>query len=139
MNGLTTDPLTHNSCHKGWGNITGNGKTLSCAGTLGVAGTGAWSYLGTDGAGDAKFQRYADWWKSAPSSTSIEFLTAKKFSTHSAVKAALVLGSLDMVVGSGVLLPADIAEFRVGQKPCHSQTAEQFRVIGLDTDAGNRG
>ena len=40
VGGAASDPLTQNSCHAGWGSITGNGVTLTCAGITSPSGTG---------------------------------------------------------------------------------------------------
>jgi ABC-type transport system substrate-binding protein len=104
-NGLTTDPKTHNSCHKGWGTITGNGETITCAGIKGVAGTGPLKYIDTKSNGDAQFDRHAAHWRAMPQ---VETIIVKKYKDHLAVMAALLGGTLDAVVGAGVLQPADL-------------------------------
>merc|ERR1719424_1809146 len=43
--GISTDPKTENSCHKPWGNITGLGETITCAGIKDVSGTGPFRYI----------------------------------------------------------------------------------------------
>mmetsp|Transcript_35396 Transcript_35396/g.64807 ORF Transcript_35396/g.64807 Transcript_35396/m.64807 type:complete len:724 (-) Transcript_35396:68-2239(-) len=105
-NGASTDPLTHNSCHVGWGSITGNGETLTCAGITGVSGTGPWHYTGTLDNGDAVFLRNEHYWGPAPG---VEKIIAKKYADAPAVMAALMDGSLDAVLGDGVLPKSDLA------------------------------
>lgn len=36
VGGLTSNPLTQNSCAKGWGNVTDSGVTVQCAGMVGM-------------------------------------------------------------------------------------------------------
>ena len=94
------------------------GVSLTCAGTLGVSGTGPWEYKGTDApTGEATFQRNANWWKQAPTAASIDVLTIKKYADHSAVQAAVISGELDIVMGSGVLTPTDFTILKVRRVP----------------------
>ena len=95
----------------GWGKITGNGKTLTCAGIIAPSGTGPWKYDKTQGK-DVIFKAHSNHWRAAPA---IQTLTVKYFSSHSAVMKALLAGSLDVVVGSGVLEPADLNEIKTKQ------------------------
>merc|ERR1712194_407553 len=117
--GLSTDPKTENSCHKGWGEITGLGETTSCAGIKGVAGTGPFHYIETMPNGDVRFDSHAAHWRSAPQ---VETIIVKKYADHAAVMAALLDGSLDAVMGSGVLQPADL-------KTIQSKHASSFHVF----------
>jgi len=103
--GLSTNPQTENSCHTGWGNITGLGETITCAGIKGVAGTGPFQYIQTLQNGDVTFDRHVAHWRSTPQ---VETIIVKKYADHAAVMAALLDGSLDAVMGSGVLEPADL-------------------------------
>lgn len=114
VGGLSSDPLTQNSCHKGWGSATLGDVTVECAGTLGVAGTGRWKYTETvnDASGDLQevvFERFAEHW--GPASGDVEVLRLVRYEDHAAVKTALLRGEIDAVVGAGVLEPADIDEF----------------------------
>eukprot|EP00933_Yihiella_yeosuensis_P026963 TRINITY_DN20915_c0_g1_i1.p1 TRINITY_DN20915_c0_g1~~TRINITY_DN20915_c0_g1_i1.p1 ORF type:complete len:611 (-),score=116.45 TRINITY_DN20915_c0_g1_i1:192-1862(-) len=104
-NGMSTDPKTHNSCHKGWGNITGLGETIQCAGIRNASGTGPFRYIQTLTNGDAKFERNTAHWSSVPQ---VETVLLKKYADHAAVMKALLDGSLDAVMGSGVLKPVDL-------------------------------
>merc|ERR1711912_8021 len=121
VGGAMSDPLTQNSCHVGWssdGPIEGNGASLTCAGITSVSGTGPWKYdsaTGTTFEADGEtvdfvtFTKHSDYWGGAPSLDSIR---VQRFSDSASVKAALIDGSLDVVVGSGVLLPADIKDIQ---------------------------
>jgi len=117
--GISTDPKTHNSCHKGWGNITGLGQTITCAGIKGVAGTGPFRYMETLPSGDVKFDRNAAHWRSAPQ---VETIILKKYADHAAVMAALLDGSLDAVMGGGVLEPVDL-------RTIQTKHASEFQVF----------
>jgi nickel transport system substrate-binding protein len=119
QSGLTTDPKTQNSCHVGWGAITGNGETITCAGIKGVAGTGPFKYIDTKTNGDVQFDRHAAHWRTMPQ---VETIMVKKYADHAAVMAALVGGSLDAVMGAGVLLPADL-------KKVQTTHASDFQVF----------
>ena len=57
------------------------------------------------------FKLNPDHWD-APAGNVIEYMHLVRYKDHTAVKAALLDGSLDAVVGSGVLAPADVEEFR---------------------------
>jgi nickel transport system substrate-binding protein len=104
VNGLTTNPTTHNSCHAGWGSITGNGQTITCAGIIAPSGTGPFVYAGTAYNGDVMFNKNTQHWRAAPQVD----LVVKKYANSAEVMAALVNGSLDAVMGAGVLQPADL-------------------------------
>jgi ABC-type transport system substrate-binding protein len=104
-NGITTDPNTANSCHAGWGTISGNGDTITCAGIIAVSGTGPFRFVETRTNGDAQLVAHTSHWRSVPQVTSI---ILKKYASHAAVMAALLDGSLDAVLGAGVLEPADL-------------------------------
>jgi ABC-type transport system substrate-binding protein len=112
------DPLTSNSCHVGWGNITGADPnvTVNCAGIVNVSGTGPFKFDSrtpetlADGStvdGEVVFQQNTDYWAGTPS---IETLVIKYYDTSDAVKAALLDGSLDIVWGGGVLPASDLKE-----------------------------
>jgi len=117
--GSTTDPKTQNSCHAGWGSITGNGETITCAGITGASGTGPFRYIETLSNGDAKFERNAAHWRSAPQ---VETIILKKYADSSQVMAALLAGSLDAVMGAGVLKPVDL-------KTIQTQHSSNFQVF----------
>jgi len=124
IGGLDSDPVTQNSCPIGWGTITGNGMTITCAGIVdvgvseggSVSGTGRWKYVKTDmnDAGQIEKVYFAineDHWD-APSGNHAEELVLNVYPDSDAVKAALLDGSLDAVMGAGVLTEADVAEFK---------------------------
>ncbi|CAE7263627.1 nikA [Symbiodinium natans] len=117
--GISTDPMTENSCHAGWGSITGNGETLTCAGVRGVSGTGPFKFVETLPNGDVRFDKHADYWRGEPQ---ISQIIVKKYSGHAAVMAALLDGSLDAVMGAGVLEPADFNTIRTA----HSSSFQVF-------------
>jgi ABC-type transport system substrate-binding protein len=105
VSGITTDPVTQNSCHVGWGTITGNGQTIVCAGILSASGTGPFKYIATNPNGDVQFDRNVNYWRGAPQ---VDTILLKKYATHAAVMSSLLDGSLDAVMGAGVLLPTDL-------------------------------
>jgi hypothetical protein len=126
VGGAQSDPLTQNSCHTGWDEgqgITGNGVTIRCAGITAVSGTGPWKYVDTTFEADgtttsqANFAKHENYWKGA---APIDTLTVKRYESAAAVKAALLDGSLDLVVGSGVLNPADLEDVRLNHASTHS-------------------
>jgi len=84
-----------------------------------VSGTGPFRFVETMGNGDVKFDRNADHWRSIPQ---VEAIILKKYADHSAVMAALLDGTLDAVMGSGVLLPADL-------KAIQTRQAAEFQVF----------
>ncbi|KAL7545637.1 hypothetical protein ACHAWF_008988 [Thalassiosira exigua] len=116
INGIFTDPYTANSCHAGWGNVTGNEgmQDVACAGITDPIGTGPYSLESrtpvqldeeTTADGEVVFKAFADYWGGAPD---IETLKVVRYEDSDAVKAALEDGSLDLVWGSGVLSPDHI-------------------------------
>jgi ABC-type transport system substrate-binding protein len=123
--GLASDPLTQNSCHVGWGNITAGSVTVNCRGILGAAGTGRWKYNETkpnsSNVQEVVFDRYAGHWETAPGDA-VDRLRLVRYASHAAVKSALIAGTLDLVVGSGVLNPADVAAFKANY-------TSQFEVV----------
>lgn len=102
--------LTNNSCPPGW---SGDLTAIHCSGITSPVGTGPFKYVSRseDGDKDAEvvFHRFDDYWGGPPD---IEVLKIKYYETASAVKAALLDGSLDMVAGAGVLAPADLTDFK---------------------------
>ena len=117
-NGASTDPTTHNSCHAGWGNITGNGETITCAGILGVSGTGPYRYTETLPNGDVRFDRN----EAHRSQPKIETIIVKKYASHADVMTALQDGTLDAVLGAGVLEPVDLRTLQMNH-------ADEFQVF----------
>ena len=126
VGGLNSDPLTQNSCHSGWGNITASGVTVNCKGMVGggvsnggnVSGTGRWKYIATekDAAGKIKKIRFAvntDHWDMPSGNNYPNELVLVLYPTHDAVEAALLDGTLDAVLGAGVLTEATIASMRM--------------------------
>ena len=124
VGGSASDPLTENSCHVGWssdGAIEGNGASVTCAGITSVSGTGPWKYDSTTGTtfeADGEtvdyvtFTKNEQYWGGAPSLDSIR---VQRYADSASVKAALIDGTLDVVVGSGVLAPADLRELQETQ------------------------
>ena len=117
-NGASTDPTTHNSCHAGWGSITGNGETITCAGILGVSGTGPYRYNETLPNGDVRFDRN----EAHRSQPKVETIIVKKYASHADVMAALQDGTLDAVLGAGVLEPVDLRTLQINH-------ADEFQVF----------
>ena len=142
--GPTSDAYTCNSCPGGWGNITSTatpaGKTIECKGTTGIAGTGRWIYSSTesevvngeDVVKSVTFKRNPTHWDASSAQGVVEQIKLVAYADHAAVKAALLDGSLDAVVGAGVLEPADIAAFRNGD-----HGADAF-VVSLTAPLMNR-
>ena len=133
VGGLSSDPLTQNSCHSGWGNITatdpdsGANVTVECAGMVGggvsnggtASGTGRWKYVKTekddsdDSINSVHFEANSDHWDAPPKGRNgVKELVVVYYPTHDDVKAALLDGSLDAVMGSGVLTEAEVADLK---------------------------
>ena len=159
VGGAASDPTTQNSCHVGWD----SDLTLTCAGITAVAGTGPWQYGGmtcTDGttataygstccggtasadgscgdgistaADSATFTKFANYWGGAPS---LDSITVQYYADHAAVKAALIAGTLDVVIGSGVLTPADLRDIEDNQAATlsvHMGPVLQTRIVILN-------
>jgi len=108
--GITTSAVTNNTCCCNR-DATGNGQTIRCTGITSnvAAGTGPFSYVETRTNGDAHFTRHTAHWRSVPQ---IENILVKKYATAAAVMAALLDGSLDAVMGAGVLEPMDFNTIR---------------------------
>ncbi|CAE7342084.1 nikA [Symbiodinium sp. CCMP2592] len=102
--GLTTDPTTENSCYSPGRVVTNFGETITCAGTRGASGTGPFKFVETLSNGDVRFDRHSEYSGGEPK---IERIILKKYDSHSEVMAALLDGSLDAVMGAGVLEPED--------------------------------
>ena len=117
VDGADSDPLTANSCHVGWGNVTSQVEdTVVCAGITNISGTGPFKFVSRtpielDGTttvdGEVVFEAFEGYWGGAPD---IETLKIVRYEDSDAVKAALEDGTLDLVWGSGVLSPDHINE-----------------------------
>lgn len=121
VGGAASDPLSQNSCHVGWsvdGPITGNGASLVCAGITSVSGTGPWTFVGTTFEADGEtvdyvqFGSFSNYWGGAPSLDSVR---VQRYADSAAVKAAVIAGTLDVVIGSGVLAPTDLKDIQENQ------------------------
>jgi len=115
-NGLTTSATTQNSCHAGWGTITNTEGTITCAGVTGVQGTGPFKFVETKTNGDVQFDRNTAHWRSVPD---VETVIVKKYASNADVMTALTSNSLDAVVGSGVLAPADLKTIQTQHTSTH--------------------
>ena len=111
--GKNSDPKTHNSCPAKWGAVTCGGSTITCKGPKGTSGTGPWKFTSkkSDSKGDTEvlFTANAKYWGGAPL---LEAIKVVRYDTHADVKKALLDGSLDVVVGAGVLAAKDVADFK---------------------------
>jgi len=122
--GRGTSPVDENSCPVKWGSPSINGKTVTCVGVASFKGTGPWVYDETKNKADGSmdevvFTKNSAWWGQHGG---VEVIRAKAHASSDAVKAALMDGSLDMVVGAGVLTPLQVKEFQ-------EQRIEQFQTI----------
>ena len=113
---LQSDPKTQNSCPAKWGSAKGNGEEVKCVGTTGISGTGPWKFSKRVAAGDSgdkevTFVRNDKHWGYVPK---LESLKVVRYSSHAAVKEALLNGTLDVVIGDGVLEASDLASFKKG-------------------------
>jgi ABC-type transport system substrate-binding protein len=121
-NGAASSATTANSCHIGWGNVSsGSSNTYAvCAGITAPIGTGPFKFstrtttnvTSDDAYGvdtEVVFLQNTNYWAGAPD---IETLKIKYYPTASAIKNALVDGSLDMVWGGGVLSPSDVIDIQ---------------------------
>ena len=124
VGGSSSDPYTQNSCPTGWGLIETEGmQNVTCSGTTGISGTGRWEYVSTtsqevDGETEVQsvlFKRNPNHWDSSSDTNKVEFMKLVRYADHAAVKAALLDGTLDAVVGDGVLDPEDVVLFRSAQ------------------------
>jgi len=109
VNGNTTDPITHNSCHKGW-----ETKDVVCAGITQISGTGPYVFTSrkTETIDDAEvdaevvFTANSDYWGVVPA---VETLKIVRYDSSEDAKAALLDERLDVIWGAGVLPDKDIA------------------------------
>jgi len=104
---------TQNSCPTGWGKVKLGNTEITCAGIKAPIGTGPFKYISrvTDANGadtEVVFHQHTSYWGGVPD---IAILKIKHYASSSAVTAALLDGSLDMVAGAGVLAPADLKSF----------------------------
>ena len=149
VGGAASDPLTQNSCHTGWGTITESGVTVQCAGMVGggvssggdVSGTGRWKYVKTvpqdssGGISEIHFAINPNHWDVPPDG--ITDVILKHYPTTDSVRDALMDGSLDAVIGGGVLSEADIALFKYNNSASVSVSLTesiQNRIIVFNTD-----
>jgi ABC-type transport system substrate-binding protein len=124
VGGAASDPNTQNSCPTGWGTATLNGyPDVVCAGTTDIAGTGRWKHEVTvmDATGDhatrVDFKRFHDHWDAYGGADGVDFVNIIYYATSADVKAALDNGSLDAVIGDGVMDPSDVkGEIGRGEK-----------------------
>jgi len=125
--GLKTSPITQNSCKPSWGTFASTADpnvTATCAGIAAISGTGPFKFLSRDtddltGRDDSVlFARHDDYWAGP---VDVEYLTVARYDDSSAVKADLLKGHLDMVLGAGVLSPKDLEDIRLNY-------AESFQV-----------
>ena len=84
-------------------------RNRDCAGTLGISGTGRWAYDSTEDDGTVVFNLHADHWDGSPADAA-QVMRLVMYADSAAVKSAMMDGSLDVVVGEGVLDPEDIAD-----------------------------
>ena len=145
VGGATSDPYSSNSCPVGWGTITGNaGPTIECKGTTGISGTGRWEYVETQSDPDGNverviFKRNDNHWDASPDSA--DFVHLVHYDSHDDVKAALLDGTLDAVVGEGVLDPDDVQIFeaeRMETVPRVHHGTYENRIVVLNTENRRR-
>jgi len=124
--GPTSSPMTDNSCPTKWDepiNMDESKSAVRCKSIQCSAGTGPWKYVDMIGTADAtqqmRLSRNDDWWGTQGDITE---LVVKSYASANDVKAALLGGQLDMVVGTGVLTPEQVREF----EQTHSN---QFQVV----------
>merc|ERR1719379_3217074 len=133
MSSASDSWMTHNSCPTGWGEIsTADGSvTITCAGITDPIGTGPFKFasrtLDADG-NDAEvvFHRNDEYWGGAPD---IEVLIVKKYATAADVAAALTAGTLDAMIGDGVLEPAALRTFQASSDFTVSMTPEIMHSV----------
>jgi len=109
--------VSENSCPLKWGSPSG-GNNITCVGIKSPIGTGPWkvkeTITRTDDSIEALiFDKNSEWWGVHGD---VETIRVKQYATADEVKAALLDGSLDMVVGGGVLTPNQVEEFRTQQQ-----------------------
>jgi len=135
VGGADSDPLTQNSCHVGWGEATLGDVTVTCAGVTGISGTGRWVYDTTEADETVVFKLNAEHWDSSPADA-VQVLRLVKYADHAAVKAAVMDGTLDVVIGAGPLDPEDIEDMMTNHKDkvtVSMTEAIQNRIIIFNT------
>lgn len=115
--GLSNNYLTQNTCPAGWGDVTNDGITVKCTGTLGISGTGRFKYVETtidsnNNTVSVLFERNPNHWDVRSGSDVVEFVKLVVYADASAVYNALIDKTLDAVVGDGVLTPANLETIR---------------------------
>ena len=110
-----------------------------CAGTASADGscgdgvsTAAKSALFNKNAAGAGHASNAGYWGGAPS---LDSITVQYYATHADVKAALIAGTLDVAIGSGVLAPADLRDIEDNQAATlsvHMGPVLQTRIVILN-------
>merc|ERR1719379_91761 len=114
MSSASDSWMTHNSCPTGWGSASTDSVTVTCAGIKAPIGTGPFKFVSRTADADGNdaevvFHRHDAYWGGAPD---IEELVVKGYATAADVAAALTAGTLDAVIGGGVLEPADLRTFQ---------------------------
>lgn len=126
--GATSDPYTANSCERGWGTLTSeDGTKVVCKGIANVTGTGPFAFVSRDNAiittedfnelrvdDEVVFQQNKNYWGNVPA---IETLKIVRYNDASAIEAALLDGSLDIMWGDGVLPANTITEIANLDRP----------------------
>jgi ABC-type transport system substrate-binding protein len=128
--GLGTDPINFNSCPTKWDppeNMDGSSSNVRCKSVQCFHGTGPWKFVektdnsANDGTVDRiKFAKNDNWW-GAHAANGITEIVVNRYESADAVEAALLAGTVDMVVGGGVLTPAQVKEL-------NEQHADRFDV-----------
>ena len=90
----------------------GGGTLLTTASCGDGVSTAAKSALFNKNAAGAGHADNAGYWGGAPS---LDSITVQYYATHADVKAALIAGTLDVAIGSGVLAPADLRDIEDNQ------------------------
>ena len=117
-NGITTSPITNNSCPDGWGRATcwdgaaDDCVTITCTGTLAISGTGPFEFnrreTNSDGGDNlVVFKSFDDYWGG---DADLDYVHIVRYANSSTVEAALLAGDLDAVIGAGVLDPSSVVD-----------------------------
>lgn len=142
-NGINSDPVKENSCHKG---EFGSGheeieKAITCKGLIKSIGTGPFKFMSkekktVDGAevdSIVRFDRFDGYWGTVPE---IEKVEVRHYDTPEAVKDDLVKGELDMALGTGPLSAAGIRELNATHRDkvkVFWSTVQQHAIAVLNT------
>ena len=86
VGGFNSNPRTQNSCPTSWNgkNLTGNSVTVTCAGIIGISGTGRWKYVKTwynehgNVTNAVLFERNTDHWEPVPNDA-VKFLRLVRY------------------------------------------------------------